>query len=160
MEESLRMKSKIIHKYKINAFKSKDDFLDQIKYESKILIAMNAEKILKDDEKFRKIVNENISYTDGIGAVMALKQKGLEAIKIPGSEFWLDIIKRYQKEKSFYLVGSTSEVVENTVVKLKNEYKNIELIIIDNGSSDETIEYLQGLNIVNLKTIFNENNSQ
>ena len=41
---------------------------------------------------------------------------------------------------------------------LKNEYKNIELIIIDNGSSDETIEYLQGLNIVNLKTIFNENN--
>lgn len=128
MEESLRMQSKIIHKYKINAFSSRDDFLDQIKDKSKILIAMNAEKILKDDEELRKIVNENISYPDGIGAVMALKQKGLEAIKIPGSEFWLDIINRYQKEKSFYLIGSTNEVVVSTVEKLKNEFSDVSIV--------------------------------
>lgn len=122
------MKNKTINNYKINAFRSKEDFLNQIQNEHKILIAMNAEKILKEDDILRKIVNKNISYPDGIGAVMALKQKGLEAIKIPGSEFWLDIIKKYKKEKTFYLIGSTDEVIEATVIKLENEFKDINIL--------------------------------
>ena len=48
---------------------------------------MNAEKILKKDEKLRKIINSNIGYPDGVGAVMALKQKSVDSVKIPGSEF-------------------------------------------------------------------------
>ena len=39
---------------------------------------------------------------------MALKQKGLNAIKIPGAEFWLDIVGRFHKEKSFFLLGGSA----------------------------------------------------
>src|SRR5690554_6704642 len=84
-----------------------------------ILIAVNAEKILHADNNFRNLINRNLGYPDGIGAVMALKQKGVsDVIKIPGCELWLDIIKTYFKKKTFYLVGGRQEVIEETVNKL------------------------------------------
>lgn len=131
------MQSKIINKIKVNAFKSKDEFLNQIRDEKKILIAINAEKILKEDKRLREIINNNIGYPDGVGAVMALKQKGVDAVKIPGSEFWLDIIARYHHEKSFYLLGSTQEVIDNTVKKLKEEYPTINILGYRDGFINE-----------------------
>ncbi|CUV66439.1 putative UDP-N-acetyl-D-mannosaminuronic acid transferase (UDP-ManNAcA transferase) [Sulfurovum sp. enrichment culture clone C5] len=122
------MKNSIVNHYKIHAFKDRDQFLDQIKDEHKILVAMNAEKILKDDERLREIVNRNIGYPDGIGAVMALRKKGLDAVKIPGAEFWLDIIGRYKDEKSFYLIGSSQEVIERTVDKLQEQFPDINIV--------------------------------
>lgn len=130
------MNNRIINKTRINAFKSKEDFLNQIKDEKKILIAMNAEKILKKDEKLREIVNNNIGYPDGVGAVMALKSKGLDAVKIPGSEFWLDIVKKFQNEKTFYLIGSTNEVITKTVETLKKEYPSINILGYRDGFLD------------------------
>ena len=122
------MINKVINNYKINFFKSKEDFLNQIKDKKKILIAMNAEKILKKDDRLRDIINNNIAYPDGVGAVMALKQKGVDAVKIPGSEFWLDIVSAFYKEKSFYILGTTADVIENTVLKLKEEFSNINIV--------------------------------
>ncbi len=123
----------MIHKMKLlnvetYAFSNKASFLDYIKDKKKILVAINAEKILKDDRRLYQIINQNIGYPDGIGAVMALKQKGLDAVKIPGSEFWLDIIHEFHNEKRFYLLGSTQEVIENTVKKLKKEFPNINIV--------------------------------
>jgi len=118
----------IIKDYKINAFESKSVFLDEIKDRKKILIAMNAEKIMKNDEKLKKIINNNIGYTDGVGAVIALKAKGLKTTKLPGSELWLDIIQKFEKTKTFYFIGSTDKVIENTVKKLKKEYPQIKII--------------------------------
>ena len=129
--------NEIVNGLKINSFISKDEFLDYINNKKKILVAINAEKILKEDTKLKNIINENIGYPDGVGAVMALKQKGLNATKIPGSEFWLDIINRYQNEKSFYLIGTTTEVIENTVKKLKQEYPNINILGYQNGFINE-----------------------
>ena len=126
-----------INGVKTTAFNSKEEFLDFINDKKNILIAINAEKILKEDERLKNIINQNIGYPDGVGAVMALKKKGLNAIKIPGSEFWLDIINRYQNEKSFYLIGTTTEVIENTVKKLKLEYPNINILGYQNGFIDE-----------------------
>ena len=131
------MQSKIINKNRIYTFKSKTEFLVEIKNEKKILIAMNAEKILKKDLKLREIINNNMGYPDGVGAVMALKQKGVDAVKIPGSEFWLDIINRYQNEKSFYLMGSTQEVIQSTVKKLREEYPNINILGYRDGFLSE-----------------------
>ena len=122
------MTHKLINNYKINAFKSKQDFLSQIKSEKKILAAMNAEKFLNKDKRLQNIINNNIGYPDGIGAVMALEQKGVNAVKIPGSEFWLDIISAFSKEKSFYLLGATQEVIEGTVTKLKKEFPDIKIV--------------------------------
>jgi UDP-N-acetyl-D-mannosaminouronate:lipid I N-acetyl-D-mannosaminouronosyltransferase len=131
------MNYEMINNCKINAFKNKEEFLSKLENEKKILIAMNAEKILKEDEKLKKIINDNIGYPDGVGAVMALKQKGVNAIKIPGSEFWLDIINRYENEKSFYLIGSTPQVINNTIKKLKKEYPNINILGYRDGFLDK-----------------------
>lgn len=127
------MNFKIINNYKINAFKSKSLFLDEIDKQKKILIAMNAEKIMKNDHRLRRIVNNNIAYSDGFGAVVALRNKGLMAIKIPGSEFWLDIVNRFQTSKKFYLIGSTTEVIESTVSRLKKEYPHVKIVGYQNG---------------------------
>ena len=142
------MNFKIINNYKINAFVSKSIFLDYIINHKKILVAMNAEKIMKNDDRLRRIANENIAYADGFGAVIALRSKGLKAIKIPGSELWLDIIDRFQKSKKFYLIGSSSLVIEATIVKLKRDYPSIEIVGYQNGflkkgDKDKLIEQLK-----------------
>ncbi|MDY0402772.1 WecB/TagA/CpsF family glycosyltransferase [Sulfurovum sp.] len=138
------MKSTIVNHYKIHAFRNRDQFLDQIKDEHKILVAMNAEKILKDDERLRQLVNANIGYPDGIGAVMALRKKGLDAVKIPGAEFWLDIIGRYKDEKTFYLIGSSQDVIERTVAKLHEDFPGVRIVNYRNG-------YLKAEDIAALK---------
>ena len=127
------MNHKIINNYKINAFESKERFLQEIAESKTILVAMNAEKMMKNDEKLKSIVNNNIGYPDGIGAVLALRNKGVKAIKIAGSEFWLDIINTFQKEKKFYLIGSTEEVIKSTVKKLQREYPEIKIVGYQNG---------------------------
>jgi UDP-N-acetyl-D-mannosaminouronate:lipid I N-acetyl-D-mannosaminouronosyltransferase len=68
---------------------------------------------------------------------MVLKQKGLEAIKIPGAEFWLDIVEKFYRQKSFYLVGSTQEVIEMTIKKLEHNYPGILIKGYRNGFLNE-----------------------
>jgi len=48
-----------------------------IQYKS-ILVALNAEKILHATETTRAIIDRNLGYPDGIGAVWALRKKGCE----------------------------------------------------------------------------------
>ena len=94
-----------------------------------ILVAINAEKILHATEQTRSIINRNIGYCDGIGAVMALKKRGYnDVIKIPGCELWLKIISMtYQQGKTFYLVGGKQEVIEQTIAKLKVDFSGIQI---------------------------------
>jgi len=125
-------KIKLIYIY-VYSFPNRKVFLDYIKDKKKILIAINAIKILNKDKKLHKIINENIAYPDGAGAVMALNKKGVKAVKIPGAEFWLDIIDRFNKQKSFYLLGASQEVIEKTVAKLKTDYPNINIVGFRNG---------------------------
>lgn len=112
--------------------------MDFICDKHKILIAINAEKIIKKDNNLAKIINDNIGYADGIGAVKALKKKGVkDAVKIPGCELWLDIIRRFETEKSFYLIGSTDEVIEKTVQKLRADFPNLIIAGYRNGFLDD-----------------------
>lgn len=67
----------ILNRIKCHSFSSRDEFLNVIENEKKILIAINADKILKTDEKLISIINNNIGYPDGIGAVMAMKERFL-----------------------------------------------------------------------------------
>jgi len=142
------MRNQIINKYKINAFTSKQDFLREIVNKKKILIAMNAEKIVRDNIELIGIVNSNIGYPDGVGAVMALKHKNLNSIKIAGSEFWLDIIASYSSTKSFYFIGSTTKVIQLTVKKLKKDFSDINIVgyrdgFFKDGDKEKLIKELQ-----------------
>lgn len=114
---------------KVYPFASEKELLDYVDSCPGILVAINAEKILHATDQTRAIINRNIGYCDGSGAVMALKQKGYKEVrKIAGCELWLKIIQRFLTEKTFYLVGSKPQVIEETVAKLKMEYPEIRIV--------------------------------
>lgn len=120
---------------KVHPFKSFTELLDYVLGRKGILVAINAEKILHATNETRDIINRNIGYCDGIGAVMAVKKHGYkDAVKIPGCELWLKIIASlYMEGKSFYLVGGKQEVIQNTVEKLKKEFLGISIANYRNG---------------------------
>lgn len=120
---------------KVFPFSSTKELLYYVSRHKGILIAINAEKILHATDEMREIINRNIGYSDGYGAVMALKKHGQKnVVKIPGCELWLKIIATfYNKSKTFYLVGGKQEVVEQTVLKLKEEYPGIQILNYRNG---------------------------
>lgn len=122
-----------INGVKTYAFEGRENLLEFIEEKKTILIAINSEKILNEDSKLKQIINHNIGYSDGVGVVMALRQKGFQAVKIAGAELWLDIIKKFHNEKTFYLLGSAQDIIDKTVDKLKNEYQNINIIGYQNG---------------------------
>ncbi|REG89973.1 WecB/TagA/CpsF family glycosyltransferase [Winogradskyella sediminis] len=109
----------------------------------KIMVAVNAEKILHATDESRALINRNMGYPDGIGAVWALQKKGIDkVVKIPGCELWLDVVANYYKTKSFYLVGGKQEVIEETVSKLKSEFNGINICNYRNGYIKTEVEEL------------------
>ena len=48
-------------------------------------------------------------------------------------ELWLDIINNYYKQKTFYLIGGSQEVIVSTVNKLKKDYPGINILNFRNG---------------------------
>lgn len=117
---------------KIFPFKNKQEFLEVIKQYNGILIAIGAEKLLNPDPELISIINRNVAYCDGFGAVYALKRKGAEAAKIPGAYFWLDVVKEFYKTKTFYLIGAKKEVLVKTIKKLEKEFPDVKIV----GSQD------------------------
>lgn len=123
----------------------RQELIDFAFKEKKMLVAINAEKILNAQDDLKTIINQNIGYPDGIGAVWALrKKKEKKATKIPGCELWLDIIKLYSNKKTFYLIGGTQQTIESVVKKLSKEYPGINICNYRNGyiSSKEESEKL------------------
>lgn len=126
------------------AVREKEAFISEVIKEKKILIAMNAKKIVIKDPKYTSIVNNNIAYPDGMPVVKALRKKNLISVKYPGHKLWLDIIDKTYKNKKFYIIGATSIVVEEVVEKLKEKYKDIQIVNFRNG-------YFKDGDIVRLK---------
>lgn len=119
----------LLNGVEIFPFDSEEQLLSYVNEHKGILVAINAEKILHATEQTRGIINRNIGYCDGAGAQLALKQKGYKnACKIPGCELWQRIVAHFYQEKTFYLVGSKPQVIEETVTKLRQEYKGIRIV--------------------------------
>lgn len=98
-----------------------------------ILVAVNAEKIANATAVTRGIINSNIGYCDGVGAVMAARQKGASPQKIAGCELWLSIVERFHASHSFYIIGATEAVNAATVEKLRSKYPDINIVGRRNG---------------------------
>lgn len=125
-------------------FTSADELICYVAERPAILVAINAEKILHATDELKAIYNRNLGYSDGAGAVLALKKKGHQnACKIAGCELWLKIIERYSREKSFYLVGGKPEVIEETIQKLRADFPRINIVGYRDGylkgNDDETL---------------------
>lgn len=140
------MRFEVINNIKTYSPSSREELMNFALKEKKILIAVNAEKILHANAEMQEIINQNIGYPDGIGAVWALNKKGIKnVVKIPGCELWLDIVSKFVSEKSFYLVGGKQDVIELTISKLKSEYPNIKITGFRNGyiKTEKEIEELK-----------------
>lgn len=119
---------------KTYAPQSRDELIDFAFKNKSILVAINAEKILHATDETRDIVNRNLGYPDGVGAVWGLESKGCKDVaKIPGCELWLDIVRKYYKEESFYLVGGKEEIIDKTVFQLKRSFPGIQILNYRNG---------------------------
>ena len=125
---------------KIYPFTNADRLIDYVDSRKGILVAVNAEKIINANDTTRSIINSNIGYCDGSGAVLAARQKGAAVEKIAGCELWLKIIERFHNSKSFYIIGATPEVNAATVAKLRQQFSNINIVGFRDGylrSADE-----------------------
>lgn len=130
----LKMQYEFLNGVRTFAPYSREDLIAFALKGKKILVAVNAEKILHATDASRGIINRNLGYPDGFGAVMGLKQKGVRnVVKIPGCELWLDIVNACYEDKSFYLIGGKQGIIEGTVTKLKLNYPKINIINFRNG---------------------------
>lgn len=141
------MNYKYINGFKIYSFQSITDFINYVKDKNAILVAMNAEKIMNDNTNLLSIVNSNIAYPDGEGCVLALKQKGLNAVKLAGSKLWIQLIK-FNQNKKFYLTGSTNLIINKTVDSLKKEFPQLNIVgfrdgFLRDGDKSKLIEDLK-----------------
>lgn len=109
-------------------FADADALIDFADNNKGILVAVNAEKIANATGQTREIINSNIAYCDGAGAVMAARKKGANASKIAGCELWLKIIDRFHASKTFYIIGATPEVHAATIEKLRSEYPDLKIV--------------------------------
>lgn len=119
---------------KVFPFGSPKELLNYVDSHKGILVAVNAEKVTKATDETRAIVNNNIGYADGAGVVVAMHKLGHnDAIRIAGADLWLDIVKESYKDKSFYLIGGKQEVIDETIEKLKEDFKGINILGYRNG---------------------------
>jgi len=118
----------------VHPFASADDLIDYADSRKGILVAVNAEKCTNATPELIAVINDNIGYCDGAGAVKVAHRKGFpEARRTPGCELWLRIIARFHSSRTFYMVGSRTEVVEAVVAKLRTEYPDIRIVGHRNG---------------------------
>lgn len=109
-------------------FADADSLIDYAVENKGILVAVNAEKIANANDLTKSIINSNIAYCDGAGAVMAARKKGATPSKIAGCELWLKIVDRYHSDGSFYFIGATPEVHQATIAKLRQQYPGINIV--------------------------------
>ena len=132
------MKNNItINGFRLFAFETCDALVAHVRENPGILLALNAEKLYRRNPDLQNISQCGVGYADGVGAVWALKKKGYRgAIRLPGSELWLQLIERMLPHSSFYFIGSTNDVVTSVVSRLAKEYPAIKIA----GSRDGFID--------------------
>ena len=92
-----------------------------------ILVAVNAEKIANADPVIVDLSARHLCYPDGMGAVLALRRRGIPATRMPGSDLWLAIVRRYVAERSFLLVGGTEELIQAVTKRFVSRFPGVRL---------------------------------
>ena len=109
-------------------------------------VAMNAEKVVtcqSDDKLLRFCRNANVKFADGIAVVIALKYRyGINNVRVPGCELWLDLISKLSPRDSIYLLGSSEDTIDKVKSKIESNF-NIKILRAISGygyDEDEVIK--------------------
>lgn len=113
----------------VTAFTHIENAIELVINEGSVLpgfaIAINAEKILSSlrSVDVREVLDlASFRYPDGFPIVWTLRKKGLESIRVPGCDLWLELMKRSSDlQIPIYILGGTSKTNSITVSKLKDE---------------------------------------
>lgn len=122
---------------------SKDRILADVSrdYNNKILIALNSDKAIsyKDNIEDHKLLNNALTYCDGIGIVWALKRKyDIRAEKIPGVELYLDILSLMEtKGVPIALIGGSDTEIELVKKCVQGKFPLLRISYIRNGYFEE-----------------------
>lgn len=126
---------------------SKEDcfqLLDRIlkRNQKKFIITANPETFMKAKEN--DLLNqalldpETLVVADGIAIVKTSRKYQVSCSKITGVDITYELLKQAnQRKKSLYLFGSTEEVIDKTVMKVKQDYPNIKVVGFSDGYGKE-----------------------
>lgn len=152
----VEVESVYLNGLKVYPFKSTQDILDFINEQNRILVSVNAERIIDHDQVFTQLLEDHVGYADGEGAVLALRRKGIKSPKIAGCELWLDIIEQYQHQKSFYIIGAKPAVLKATIDKLKTEFPDMNLLGYRDGyfNAEEEAALVEKISVLKPDVVF------
>ena len=123
--------------FSIKAFKSINETVSYVRDLKTILIAVNGFKLTEGD-KIKEIINNNVGYFDGEGAIIAnWIQNSCYPIKISGCDLWLEILKD-NLDKNIAIIGASEIVINQTVIKIKELFPNLNVVMFRNGFFDNT----------------------
>ncbi len=88
----------------------------------------------KNQELSQILHSSELVIPESSGIKLALKLKGIRQEQIPGIDFAQRIMEECSKNKyPVALIGAEDEVIKKTEQKLKEKFKNIEIVYVQNG---------------------------
>lgn len=121
------------------------------------IVTINPEMIMsaKKNPEFKDVLKySELVIPDGVGIKIALKLKGINQEQIRGVEFARSLVELASKYGyKLAIVGAKSEINEKLVVKLKEQYPNLNIVYNRDGyftNDDEVIQEIKnsGANLV------------
>ena len=117
-----------IGKLKVYPITDKEEFLDFIASQKKVVISGDAKKLVMNNQKYTDTINQHIIFPDGKGLVQALRRHNYSSVKYPGYLMWKDLVGRYQKDKTFYFLGASPDVIKETVEKVGVDFPDARVL--------------------------------
>ena len=113
------------------------------------VVTLNPEMIqnASANPEFAKILNEaELVIPDGIGVKIALLINGYKAERIPGIDFAKKLLEYCDKNSlPVAIIGAKSAVLEQAVINLKNEFKNLDIVYTHDGYFTDSNEIINNL---------------
>lgn len=129
--------------------------IDESKKSCKIIVAPNTEFIMcaqKDEEFFNILKKAELATPDSIGVIIGAKlQKKKFKQRIPGQAYFREVLRRSEIDGfSVYILGSSKEVLEKAIEKLKVDFPKANIIGYHEGyfekdSEEEVIKQINEL---------------
>ena len=113
------------------------------------IITINPEMIelgLKNQEFAQILNNADLVLPDGVGVKIGLKIKGINTERIAGIEFSHRMIEECAKNNfSVALVGAKPHVIQKAAENLKKEFKNLNIVYLQDGYFEKVEDVYWGL---------------